>query len=157
MHTSIAYMQLLPVVLCLDFAYRNSEVVGNAKVIIYAPEELAGDYEESLSTKFVWTEKLKQELEEKRRYSEHSGVCVSRLEADPMPNFPVKYPDFLEPYEPENVCERDNDGSTTENGNEGSTSNGSTDDSTTEGHGTAVRSVLHPVLWVFLMAFGIVL
>ncbi|CAL8067984.1 unnamed protein product [Orchesella dallaii] len=84
---------------------------GRAKYIINEPIEFAGDYEDSLSTKFNWTEDFVKEFEHRHRYNVQSGICQNSqgsLAAGKV-QFPV---DFLK-FAPEDVCDRQGGGDET--------------------------------------------
>jgi len=87
-----------------NFATTNHPV-GIQTITITAPPELAGDLEEVLNTKFNWTEGFKRELESRRRYGEHDGLCRSRAGAVGPITFRVKYPDYDKDYGPVDECD----------------------------------------------------
>jgi len=69
---------------------------------IIEPKELAGDYEESLNTKFNWTEAFVKEFEEKHRFDVHTSVC--RSTSGGLGAGPVQFPSNFVEYIPEDQC-----------------------------------------------------
>lgn len=92
---------------------------------------MAGDYEDSLSTKFQWTEEKKLELEEKRRFTKHVGICMARTD-DPetRPEFLIGYPEIENPYELEDKCNVVSDPTTSSSASDPTTSSSVSDPTT---------------------------
>lgn len=73
------------------------------KVVIDEPAELAGDYLQSISFKFNWTEEFKKEFQEKRRFGNHEFSCGS-LDGEFRINGESKYAEFENDYAPIDEC-----------------------------------------------------
>lgn len=69
---------------------------------ITAPESLAGDFFNSISYKFNWTEEFRAEYTEKRMFGSHTGNCGIREDTI---HFDITYPENLVEYVPPNQCE----------------------------------------------------
>ncbi len=68
---------------------------------IVKPDELAGDYLDSVSFKVDWTKEFLGKVQEEKRYGEHIGSCSG---GDRSHNGPVKYPE-VQAYVPPNECD----------------------------------------------------
>jgi len=84
--------------------------VGRNQFKILQPEYLKGDFEESMSFKFNWTDAIRERLQDMRRFGVHQSVCKSRLsEEEPELEF-VTYPHNFNEYVPDNICSRNDTG-----------------------------------------------
>ncbi|CAL8110020.1 unnamed protein product [Orchesella dallaii] len=75
---------------------------GMPRYTIVEPAELAGDYVETLNTKFQWNDEFIREYERKRRYNVHETSCLARYGG---PTINVQFPVDAIEYIPEDVCE----------------------------------------------------
>ncbi len=57
---------------------------------VVKPDELAGDYVESVSFKVDWTKEFLEKVQQEKRYSEHIGSCTGN--SGRTETGPVKYP-----------------------------------------------------------------
>jgi len=72
---------------------------------IEEPEYLAGEFEDSLSHKFSWTQEFRTEFQERRRYRDHEMICLNNV--DTRIEGPVNYPQKLTEYVPQDSCKAD--------------------------------------------------
>lgn len=90
-------MQLL-----LFFRKEESSVGSFPELEIIKPDELAGDYLESVSSKVNWTPEFLKKVQQEKRYGEHVGACGGNTGR--TKTGPIKYPQVPD-YVPPNVCE----------------------------------------------------
>ncbi|CAL8133761.1 unnamed protein product [Orchesella dallaii] len=89
-----------------NYTVSKPSVGGLPIYTIIEPEDLVGEYVESLSTKFKWNETFVREIERRRRYSAHHSGCLYKLQGS-GDVISVQYPyDFMK-YAPEDVCKRE--------------------------------------------------
>lgn len=73
---------------------------------ITAPENLKGEYLDSLSFKVNWTEEYREYFQREKRYGKQIGVCAGR-------NFTsfgdIQYPENMKEYVPPNKCFEESD------------------------------------------------
>jgi len=77
---------------------------GVPRFVIDAPPSLAGDYDESISLKFNWTESFKEALYQKHRFGGHQGICRSERTGETITVPDQKYPANLIEYQPVDKC-----------------------------------------------------
>jgi len=85
---------------------------GSGSYYIYEPATLAGDYEESISRKFTWSDEFKTELQRIRRFEAHEIACYTRKNPEIFEGA-VQYPSNLVEYVPEHLCPRSSDSTRT--------------------------------------------
>jgi len=135
-----------------DFVNRESSA-DQGTYYILEPASLEGDFEESISRKFIWTNELKREFEEKRRYSPHDSICFSRKDPDYLVGV-VQYPSDFAEYIPDDICAITTTGATdsttiktTKNSNTTATTSnavtGTTDITTTGSSDSGIRTNTH--------------
>jgi len=69
---------------------------------IQEPAYLAGEFKDSISTKFNWTQEFKNQFQEWRRFSDHDMLCYNNI--DNRIEGLVNYPQKLVVYEPQDTC-----------------------------------------------------
>jgi hypothetical protein len=74
--------------------------------VIDAPANLAGDYDDTLSHKFNWTEDFTLKYYEERRFGGHDAFCKSVRGGQTITVPNQKYPDNVIEYVPEDKCSR---------------------------------------------------
>ncbi|ODM94234.1 DBH-like monooxygenase protein 1 [Orchesella cincta] len=84
--------------------YTSSKPVNGAlrEYQIHRPAALAGEYKESLSTKFSWTPAFLNEYQDKHKYDVHTSVC--RSTSGNLGAGPVQFPENFVEYVPDDKC-----------------------------------------------------
>lgn len=77
------------------------------KYFIDAPPSLEGDFYNSISFKFNWTEEFKSGYADRRQNGMHVGDCHVRKDGESW-YFDVAYPENYEKYVPEDKCANTN-------------------------------------------------
>lgn len=72
------------------------------KYYIDAPENLQGDFFDSITYKFNWTEEFRTEYTNRRMYGIHTGACGIR---DEVVHYDITYPESFIEYVPPNQCQ----------------------------------------------------
>ncbi|XP_021952866.1 DBH-like monooxygenase protein 1 [Folsomia candida] len=83
-------------------AYTETMTPMLRKYYIDAPENLQGDFFDSITYKFNWTEEFRTEYTNRRMYGIHTGACGIR---DEVVHYDITYPESFIEYVPPNQCQ----------------------------------------------------